>query len=375
MRPLYRSLAERSLARDPTGHAGLWYDKLCDRWDDRRWTLASEDKSSPKHAWIATVADGHAIGEARLVDEAAKRVARVATAHRGQFCVLITESRFVTGLGRSHPIENGFAWHPSLGVPYLPGSSVKGLVRAWAESLDDAVPAELAALFGPAPDADLPRATGDLIFLDAVPTAPVALEIDVMTPHHANWTLSDPPADWRSPVPVPFLVVAARTRFVFAVLSRRRDPDAAARAVRWLCDAARDVGAGAKTAIGYGRFSVDASETDRRHRAIAGEHTARLEQHRRADLTTTPEGRWRLALEARPEADVLEQVRKRFDPVAVTDPDDHRAFARAVTTLPYFADWLVGKPRDTTLRIGRDKLKARARLVREAAQRDSEKIV
>lgn len=37
----------------------------------------------------------------------------------------------MTGLGRQHPLENGFTWHPTLGVPYIPGSSLKGLLRAW----------------------------------------------------------------------------------------------------------------------------------------------------------------------------------------------------------------------------------------------------
>jgi CRISPR-associated protein Cmr6 len=34
-------------------------------------------------------------------------------------------------------VENGFLWHPTLGVPYLPGAAVKGLVRAYVEHWDD----------------------------------------------------------------------------------------------------------------------------------------------------------------------------------------------------------------------------------------------
>jgi CRISPR-associated protein Cmr6 len=37
-------------------------------------------------------------------------------------------------LGNPHPVEKGFLWHPTLGTPSLPGSGVKGLVRAWVEA-------------------------------------------------------------------------------------------------------------------------------------------------------------------------------------------------------------------------------------------------
>src|ERR1035441_6966625 len=70
--------------------------------------------------------------------------------------------------GRSHPVENGFVWHPTLGVPYLPGSSIKGLIGQ--------------------PDREnvlgSKTRVGRVICLDAVPTCPVRLEADVMTPHY-----------------------------------------------------------------------------------------------------------------------------------------------------------------------------------------------
>lgn len=47
----------------------------------------------------------------------------------------IATSPFTTGLGIEHPIENGFAFLDPYGVPYLPGSSIKGVVRRAAEEL------------------------------------------------------------------------------------------------------------------------------------------------------------------------------------------------------------------------------------------------
>jgi len=153
----------------------------------------------------------------------------------GKYFVFKSTSRFVTGLGRSHPIENGFAWHPTLGTPYLPGSSIKGMVRAWARKEMEGV-----------------------CFLDALPLAPVQLEADIMTPHYANWTAEKPPGDWCSPNPIPFLTAAPGTAFFFSFLPRAgksaSDLDSLG---EWLGDALLEAGAGAKTSIGYGRFVRD----------------------------------------------------------------------------------------------------------------------
>ena len=42
---------------------------------------------------------------------------------------------FATGLGNEHPLENGFAFLNPYGLPYLPGSGVKGVARRAAEEL------------------------------------------------------------------------------------------------------------------------------------------------------------------------------------------------------------------------------------------------
>lgn len=42
---------------------------------------------------------------------------------------------FATGLGNEHPIENGFSFLTPYGLPYLPGSGVKGVLRRAAEEM------------------------------------------------------------------------------------------------------------------------------------------------------------------------------------------------------------------------------------------------
>lgn len=255
-RPLYRSAAYEPRTRDGESNAGLWYDKFCDQWQESNgaWSLPASDRGSAKLTWITTLTGPPGVGTPNQVDECAMRMVRLAESRAGRAAVFVTESRFVTGLGRSHPVENGFAWHPTLGAPYLPGSSTKGLVRGWAREHADA--AVVARLFGDG------KAAGAISFLDAVPIAPVVLEADVMTPHYAGWTEADPPGDWRSPTPIPFLVTSARSKFVFCVL-----PCASARAddvetaFEWLESALAWAGAGAKTAVGYGRMQPDETAT------------------------------------------------------------------------------------------------------------------
>lgn len=267
MRPLYAGSNNASLA---AGNAGLWYDKYCDRWGVSAgsqvgalpvWSLRASGNANPKLDWIAKVTKDK-VGEQRLLEEAADRLARLLAAHGQTALFFKTDGPFVTGLGREHPVENGFAWHHISGAPYLPGSSVKGMVRAWAESW-----------IHPEPDVDLRRqifgprgaaaressAVGSVIFLDALPTKPVQLQADVMTPHYAPYyqdaTGETPPADWHSPTPIPFLVVSRDTTFQFGMLPRRPDASADVDTVRgWLTDALDAIGAGAKTAVGYGRF-------------------------------------------------------------------------------------------------------------------------
>ncbi len=275
-RPLHKGASHDPVQRPPGGQAGLWFDKFCNQWNVQgsSWTMESgkhydkgrsqrkkdNHKRNPKLEWIRTVT-GEESGTRNQIDELARRAARLVERRGGRFFVFTSESRFVTGLGRSHPVENGFAWHPTLGTPYLPGSSIKGAVRAWIKADSSSpIPEEtIRRLFG-----DLGSA-GSICFLDAVPVAPVLLESDVMTPHYAGWTEKDNnlPGDWRSPVPVPFLVTASGTSLLFGIVPCGDvTGDDLETVMSWLRSALVWSGSGAKTAVGYGRFRMDDAGTD-----------------------------------------------------------------------------------------------------------------
>jgi len=283
-RPLYWT--EHAPSRIPNdAHRGLWFDKFCGGWSDT-WTLGEG-----KAEWLKTVSGMS--GDAQTLTNATLRVIALVEARRGRWGVFATASRFVTGLGLANPAENGFLWHPTLGVPYLPGSSVKGAVGA-SKNLAE-------SLLG---DSD---SAGSVAFLDAIPPKPVRTEVDVLTPHYAGWTPQDPPGDWRSPVPIPFLTVASDQQFLFAVIPTgyARDADSASAEIElaWseLMETIEFEGVGAKTAVGYGAFTPDDKATERLERTVL-----------QADADADPDSPRAIAhrLATVPEDEIMKQVRE-----------------------------------------------------------------
>lgn len=260
MRPLYE-INKKIDWDNSKGNAGLWYDKFCDKWSEN-WTF----EDSAKFNWIQTVAKK--VGNDVQLEALKNRLISLVQS-KGQAPLFFkTNSTFVTGLGREHPVENGFAWHQSLGVPFLPGSSVKGLVRAYATSWLQEDKVLINHIFGPlqSDGASTEPQVGSVIFLDALPTKAVQLKADIITPHYAPYYQDDsntiPPADWHDPTPIPFLVVDKQQSFMFSIMPRTQDAQEDCEQVKiWLQEALEYIGAGAKTATGYGRFSIDEHES------------------------------------------------------------------------------------------------------------------
>lgn len=299
--PLYsvHNAPEELNAED--SNAGLWYDKFCHKWkvDGKDyWNLKAFVQGrtiiNPKAEWINTVT-GKKIGKAERISEMNWRLADMVWALKGEMRVMVTEWRFVTGLGLEHPVENGFAWHPTLGTPYLPGTSFKGLVRSWAENLEEEFFPRgekrevINRIFGPRDKSE--ENVGSVLFFDTLPAAPVQLETEVMTPHYSDYYRDKkdktPPTDWLKPEPIQFLTVAPGQAFLFAVAPRSPEEEQSKEdvknVVRWLEEALSWEGAGAKTAVGYGRFVRDRRTEqqweDRRRKQQQKEQ--RLEQERR----------------------------------------------------------------------------------------------
>ncbi len=165
-----------------------------------------------------------------------------------------TEGALTLHLSRSGSLENaGIALHPVYGFGWLPGTGLKGMARAWAETNENVEKDQIETIFG------TQDAAGRIVFHDAWPLRWPRLEVDIVNNHHAEYyNEKGYPGDWEGPVPVYFLTIAAGTGFDFALSDRSPADDGLLDlAGTWLRAALVHAGAGAKTAAGYGRITLD----------------------------------------------------------------------------------------------------------------------
>ncbi len=201
-------------------------------------------------------------------------------------------------LARASVLENaGICLHPIYGFVYLPGAGLKGLARAYAETVwfpaqyrgdvngqpaDDEEKAKATAawrcielIFGWAPRSDDKKdwrpdaipphaegetaAAGQVVFHEAWPRKWPQLHCDIVNNHHGSYYQEgQAPGDWDAPVPVYFLCVPAGVEFAFALAKRslQVEDTTVTLATTWLKEALQTEGFGAKTAAGYGEFRV-----------------------------------------------------------------------------------------------------------------------
>ena len=189
-----------------------------------------------------------------------------------------TTWRLAIGLGYESVYETNITLHHIYGIPYIPASSLKGVVRSWiitqafgdVDGEQDLAKAEKKALmnkefcdiFGCDSNSYYKKAMqGNITFFDAFPTTIPNIEPDVMNPHYgpyyqdADNKKNIAPVDYHMPVPVNFLTVKDTT-FQFIIGSKDKnwlDWKIDGKNIKeWLNDALTQHGIGAKTAVGYG---------------------------------------------------------------------------------------------------------------------------
>lgn len=229
----------------------------------------------------------------------------------------IVDWRMVIGLGGAHVLETSMTLHHVYGIPYIPGSAVKGMTRHYflSEVLAPEFPEEeldlLDAVFSTIDDDTLRETTdtgtlrkrcevkrgkkkfypgdttvekaknertllklgqivfgtqrrrGLIIFGDALPEGEVQFQKDLMNPHYPEYYKENsqvPPNDCQNPIPIPFLTIE-KAAFTFPLIVKPlcttdTDPATLLKTVaQWLQSALEDQGIGAKSAVGYGYFT------------------------------------------------------------------------------------------------------------------------
>lgn len=212
----------------------------------------------------------------------------IALTHDASRFELQARGRVIVGLGGKGPLEFGITLHPLTGLPYIPGSALKGLCRSYAlltlaahndvsvavetETLKKLDEALTAGMYDHLPEAIHYRLAfgsrdnaGGCIFYDAVlnylhPDTQI-FTLDVMTPHFPKYYTSSgkkAPDDSDNPNPVSYITVTEGVFFAFAIGRRtgfKGGDDTLKQARRWLRAALQELGIGAKTAQGYGVFA------------------------------------------------------------------------------------------------------------------------
>lgn len=289
--PIYDGHAH-SLPKLSEGNAGLHFARFYDGY-------FAEDEDSAKSTFLKKFAI--TVGNKAVLNQHALRQQSLAKACHGEAQVYALSGHFVTGMGNAHPVENGFHWHHTLGVPYLSGSQVKGMMRSMIERYFAGSKEDKRTLlkqwFGSNTknplDPEYDAVAGELIFFDALPLQPPVMTVDVMTPHMGDWyaqgnkikDLRDSdkiPADWHDPIPVPFLSVKD-AQFVFSI-GKRTNSSIDKRANRdinlaevWkvLDNALQYLGAGGKTNTGFGYMQKDKRRTAELHAEAQKQQEAR----------------------------------------------------------------------------------------------------
>ncbi|NTU73922.1 type III-B CRISPR module RAMP protein Cmr6 [Candidatus Roizmanbacteria bacterium] len=230
---------------------------------------------------------------------------------------LTPDWQFIVGLGNESVYETSMTLHHVHGFPYIPASAVKGVVRSWIITevfVNHNIPEDevdfpllnaehrayldegFCKIFGcpkatnavkfengkpkknskgiykyePLVDTALGKENqGKIWFFDAFPISTPNITVDIMNPHYGDYYGEKkhngnpiPPADYLTPVPIPFLTVE-NTVFQFVIGVKKNyntkissgifeDEVPLAVASIWLKKALEEHGIGAKTAVGYG---------------------------------------------------------------------------------------------------------------------------
>lgn len=249
LRPLY------SAAQD--AHPGLLIERGYQR-DDRN----SEEGRQAKTAHIRRIC---AIPPSTFYHNAYQRW-RQATANPLRFgqLELALENRLLIGLTGGGMLETGCAISHSYGMPYIPGSSLKGVVRAHVSlsPFRDQHPEVIDELFGAeskkeadSTENDSDGLSGLVVFHDAwwIPTsADKPFVEEVVTSHHLEYYGNEgrvEASDCDSPIPN--AQIAVRGRFLFVLEGEQAWRELAE---QMLLAALSSRGIGAKTRTGYGIF-------------------------------------------------------------------------------------------------------------------------
>jgi len=173
--------------------------------------------------------------------------------------------RLLIGIGLGSPFSSTslMTLHHVYGIPYIPGSAIKGVLRnCWIQEKfegkeENALKCDVfRKLFGGNEDEEtgIQAQAGALVFFDAFPVSCFRLEFDVQTPHYSTYYQSQKaPTDDQRLIPISIPAIT-ETKFLITVTvdSDKCSQEYYNEVEEVLRRALTEYGLGAKTALGYG---------------------------------------------------------------------------------------------------------------------------
>lgn len=202
-------------------------------------------------------------------------------------------SQIIHGLGSGNVLEDSLTLHPVYGIPYIPASSVKGVVRNWfVEAYCDGQEEKLpetewgAFVFG------TQQKRGAVQFYDILLYDGLKIEKDVLTVHFKYYYTNNKAAtDDQNPNPVSFWNVGIKEANIFITMGRKDASRIGLSAntimdavVSWVERAFTEFGIGSKTSLGYGLFSEVRDVTEAELGKVLEEQQQRKEQRKKEEL-------------------------------------------------------------------------------------------
>lgn len=176
------------------------------------------------------------------------------------------ENRMFLGMGSTSPIEAGISLHHTYGVPYIPGSAIKGVLHHYAQEAEvDSKIQDL--LFGKQASETNRRDSGSAGYIIVnnawwIPQGKAALTPEIITVHTQEYynkkgaTKLHP--DFEKPNPNPQIAIQGSFMFSF-----EGDRKLINYAMKLLKEVLQNRGIGGKVSSGYGYFKEDQQEQNR----------------------------------------------------------------------------------------------------------------
>lgn len=249
------------------GNYGLIFEKYLKIWERGEYKKVSNPVSELKNFKGSFKGQDNSFVEE--INKRQKKILSIVSNKTGAEFLYETSWRLGCGMGNDHPLENGFTMDYTTGLPYIPSSSIKGLLRSTAEFMaeneSEFNKENIKELFGHESNDKTEHQMGDIVFFDSYPLNIPEIDIDIINVHHPKYYhymgLKDRekekevfPTETETPVPVFFLTIAKGTQFNFRLFSRSGKKENLDLVETLLDDALKYLGVGAKTAVGYGRF-------------------------------------------------------------------------------------------------------------------------